>query len=598
MAQVGDQGGVGVPGREGLRLAGAGQFLEEVEGEAGGGAVEAGDPALPVLVTGHGGHRVETEGTVEVQRGGAGEHQIAGLGTAAAAAVSRTVTVVLVPIEDIVHGHVVGREGRAGGEAVHELHLGEEGGQQAGRIGLVGVHQRNGHRVEVLGGRVRPVVLLLAGLVQDVVAVGIDLVHRDGVREGEGVVQRGGAGALGDFGVLRGVGEHDVQPALEPGLHLRLDVRLAGITGVAGRGRGAGLVEVAAGEEVVELVGAAGVAQVVVLGITLLHHLALPVRVDDDLRAAGEVAAGVKRVGDVERVPGERSLSLLVGPLGALAGLQVAVEDELIVVRGMRHLVLARDGGDAVGGVEIHVALAGLAGLGGDDHDAVRRAGAVQGGGRGILQHRDGLDVLRVDAGQDAGGGVRITGVLGVIGARGGHAVDHVQRRGGGVERTGTADAEGGRGARLAGGGAHLKAGNLALEGLLHGGDGLLGQFVGADHRGGTRVGGLLRRAVGDDDGLVQEFGAGRELHVQEAVAPDGNLHGLIADGGEDQDAVRRDADRIDTIHIGNDTLRGAADDDGGSGNRIAVRGVRHCALDRDVLRSERHADGKGQNRE
>ena len=108
MAEERHQGGVGIIRRHALQGTCAGELRHEVEGEIGGRAGEIVAMALPELVTGHGRHAVLAEGTVEVERGGAGEHQVRSLGLGAAATVGRTVTVILVPVAGVIDRNVVG----------------------------------------------------------------------------------------------------------------------------------------------------------------------------------------------------------------------------------------------------------------------------------------------------------------------------------------------------------------------------------------------------------------------------------------------------------------------------------------------------------
>ena len=198
MTQPGNKGGLGIERGDGLRLIGAGQFRKEVEGESRGSTVKTGNLTLPIFETGHGGDIVHIgESPVEVQGGGAGKHQVGSLGSAAAAAIGRAVAVILVPVERIIHGHVVGRENRLCRQAFHKLDFSIERGQQTGRIGLVDVQLGNSDGVEVLGSRVGPVELLFTVGIQYVVTVRIHLVHRNGVREGNGVIQRRGTGTGG-----------------------------------------------------------------------------------------------------------------------------------------------------------------------------------------------------------------------------------------------------------------------------------------------------------------------------------------------------------------------------------------------------------------
>ena len=328
----------------------------------------------------------------------------------------------------------------------------------------------------------------------------------------------------------------------------------------------------------------------------------MPVGVDDILGSAHQLTIGVKGIVNVERIPGEGSLRLGIGPSvvfsRCIGNIQIVIIHHLVVVCRTGHLVLFGNGRYSYGCIEVQVSLAGFSALGSDDDHTVGGAGAIQGSGGGILQHRDGLNVLGVDAGQDAGGGVGIAGILGIAGAGGGHTVNHIQRIGRGIERACTTDAEGSGRTRLTGSGAHLQTGHLALQGLLHGRHGLLGQFLGTHHGGRSGIGTLLGCTIGDYNGLVNEFSARRKFYVQILLALHRNLHGFVSDGGEDKDTVRSDGNGVGAVKLGDNTCSRAAYDNGCTGNRIARLGIRDRSFHRDILRCGRKAHGQEQDRE
>ena len=98
------------------------------------------------------------------------------------------------------------------------------------------------------------------------------------------------------------------------------------------------------------------------------------------------------------------------------------------VFRSVQCIILlgdSRDGHVAVVGYARCAALLTL--LGGDDDHTVRSAATVDGCSRGILQHGEGLDVVRVDHSQDVRhtcGGVAVDG----------QTVDDIERVVGGVQ--------------------------------------------------------------------------------------------------------------------------------------------------------------------
>ena len=586
MCQVRHQGRFRIEGGEPLDAASARELCHEVEGEVGGGAVEIVVFALPVLVAGHGRDAVLAEGTVEVERGRAGEHQVGSLRLGAAASVSGAVAVILVPVARIIHRHIVRAEHGLGGQTLYEFDLRVEGGEQTGRIGLVDVHVRDGDRVEVAGNRVAPVVLLLAAFVEYIVAVVVNLVHWNRVGERQGVVEWRSAGALRNFGVLGGIGEEDVTAALEPFVHLGVHRGLAGVARVAGRRGGTFLIEVAAGHEISDLVAAAGITQVVILRETRREDDILPVGIDDDAGATRHVAAGVERLFHIVRVPAGEALGLEVGRLDIVTRFQIAHERLLVIFGGVHHLVGLRHGTKTELGVEVHVTAARLAALGGDDYHAIGGTGAVKGGCGGILQHRDGFDVLRVDGGHDAAGRVGIGRVLRIAGIGGGHAIDHIERFSRSVQGTRTTDTERRRGARLAGSSGHLETGDLALDGLFDGRDGFLRQLLGANHGGGTRIGRLLGRTVGDDQHILEHFSIGSEHHVDPGAAGHFDFLRLVAYEAVNKDRVGRARQYIGTVVLRGRARRSSFHENGNVRKGLSRSCIRDSSLYLDALRS------------
>ena len=111
--------------------------------------------------------------------------------------------------------------------------------------------------------------------------------------------------------------------------------------------------------------------------------------------------------------------------------------------------------------------------FGRNDHNAVGGTGAVDRGRRGVLQHRDGLDIARVD---------RIE-----IRTLDGHAVQNEERRGSRVDRVRSADLEHGRLARFARVGDDRQTGSLPLKCLVEGRCGSIRELFGFDRGHGTR---------------------------------------------------------------------------------------------------------------
>jgi hypothetical protein len=218
---------------------------------------------------------------------------------------------------------------------------------------------------------------------------------------------------------------------------------------------------------------------------------------------------------------------------------------------------------DLVGEVEcahalrdIELRAPGLPRLGGDDDDAVGGLGAVDRRRRGALQHLDALDVVRVEI-ADAIDAVVLRRRVGArggaedgVGARLEHvvadddAVHHVERIGGAVDGGHAAEAHLHAAARGAGVRVDLRAGDLALEGVLDGGRGRAVELLSGDDRDVVRrvdVGDARRRA-GHDLGLELQdvalegdvrfgrVGGHRDVLAAVADAPDAKRHGAGRD--------------------------------------------------------------------
>ena len=216
------------------------------------------------------------------------------------------------------------------------------------------------------------------------------------------------------------------------------------------------------------------------------------------------------------------------------------------------HLRVQRDDG---------VLLAGA--LGGDDDDAVRAAGAVQGVGRGVLEDGHRLDVLRVDH----------------VHVLDGHAVHDEQGALPGVDGAETADADGGSVARGAGGAAHLHARHLSVQGGSDGGDLRFRKLIGLHHLRGARERLLGGGTEGDDDGFIQHLGVFLEDNVDDGASVHGDSLFGIPDGGEHEDGVGGDGDGIPSVHVRDGALGRSLDHHAGADDRKPF-GVGHRARD------------------
>ena len=205
--------------------------------------------------------------------------------------------------------------------------------------------------------------------------------------------------------------------------------------------------------------------------------------------------------------------------------------------------------------------------VGGDEDDAVRAAGSVDGRCARVLQDFHGDDVLRVDLGQ-------------VAGVAEGEAVHDQERSVGTVHGGVTSHAHDGRRARFLGVVGHLDTGHAALHEGLDGVGRLGGQVFGRQGGDGTGEVALLHAAVTDGDRLLQHDGRFVQDHVDEglAVHRDGRI--LVAEAAHREGGVRGHAlygpgavitaDRI---------LVRSGDEHCSAGNRVAVL-VHDCAAE------------------
>ena len=251
-----------------------------------------------------------------------------------------------------------------------------------------------------------------------------------------------------------------------------------------------------------------------------------------------------------------------IGILEGRFGIQARFHPVFLELGGVHHLDVLHGGhpGELVVIEYAHVVL--VTALGGDEHHTVTGLGAVDGGGSGILQHLDGLD----------GFGIQVVDVLHLQTV---HQDERVRGRvGGGI----TADTEAGAGARSGGGGEHLHAGELTLQGGTHVGISTVFQGFGLNGSDGTGHVALFLYTVTYHHGFFKEFGvfhqhdAGGNLVGGEGlrgIADAAHLHGGVGTGyGE----LER------TVHVGGSTVGGAHFHDSGSNHRTV--GVYDDALD------------------
>ena len=372
-------------------------------------------------------------------------------------------------------------------------------GVGAGRIGVgpVGILDLidGGHAVRLLDDPLRPV-----GVVLDLVA---------------GELAGGGQGeAVGD-------------------LVAHVQAAVVTVETVAGALEEAVLVQVTHGSHVGQVLRAARHGQVVG------HHRRIVlVQLADPL----DVGAAVAEVGD-----------LLGRELGGTAGIDRGLVVEFGIDPGIDDRRKGRRLLHAVGEVIIDGDLSLRPLLRGDEDDAVGGAGSVDGGGGGVLQDGNLVDVVGVQVRERALDAVDDHERVVVV-----HRVETTD-----VHRRGAA-----RGGRTL---LDDEARRGALEAFQDVGDGLALELLGGDGGHGTGQVDLLLDTVTDDDRVVQEEILLREFDVEVRTALDGDLFRLIADGRHDKDVLRCGQEGEEAVHVGHRADGRALDEDRGADHGFAV---------------------------
>ena len=469
-------------------------------------------------------------------------------------------------LEQLVEPHVGGDVGRTVGilGVVAELGLGGEPAlddvgirDEVGADGLVGGdvrHLEHRHGVRDVAEGKHAAILVVGTLVGRVMHGG-----------GEHTVGLGTAavGGTADHTVVDLVlVEVDRRADLEPFGQVRHDVGTQREALVVVVDDVAELVVEVAGEVVLDVLGAALDPDVVGIDVAVAEDLAHPVirgsgsdlRIGEALDPAAVV--GIRAV-DTHLVVDEVEF---LGPDVHL--LHILLAGELGEIR------IVHDPG--VGSVIGDTGLALLAFLGGDEHDTVGCRDTVDGSGS-VLQDLDGLDIIRVEAGQaGAVDGAREHGGRAAGGAfegtgRHDHAVHDVERG------AATADGHVHTAARLGGGHRGLQTGGTSHQELGHvGRTGLLDVIDGdlGDSRGQI----LFRDgAVTGHNRLVEQVDIVREDHVHDVASADGDLGGLVADGGELEDITRLGGDGVVTVDIGDGTAGLAGNHDACADDRLTL---------------------------
>ena len=404
--------------------------------------------------------------------------------------------------------------------------------------------------------------------------------HRQGNRVGGGVtladgrgivavqvidrnVRIGGQGieddtlvTVGQLQVVVGDRIRGVQAQLEPALELRIQVRTEGQTVEVGTDDGTFLVHERTGHVVLDLVRTALGADLVLVLEGRAEHLVLPV---GTLSKDG-------RIGIPAVVLDQAHVHHVIVILGKLAE--------------VHHVDAAHLAGNGEHAVVGELRLTRLAVLGGDEDDAVRSLGAVDGRRGGILEDFHGHDVGRVD-GRERGNGGNLaiseaseTEVpAGIAAALDDDTVDDVQRFRIGIHRRLAADADGGGGTRRTGGLDRGDTRGTSLEGLVQVGDDGPLQVLFLHGYGSAGKVAPLHGTVTHDDDLVEEFGVFLQEDVDRGLAAHGDLLRCIADGREHERRAGLHRDHVVSIQVCDGTVLGALLHHAGSDDRADIVG-------------------------
>ena len=235
--------------------------------------------------------------------------------------------------------------------------------------------------------------------------------------------------------------------------------------------------------------------------------------------------------------------------------------------------------GDVRCDVDVELALA--APLGGDHHDTVGSNRTVKGRCIGTLEDVDRLDVVGVDQRQRIGTlghtGIRkaftshVALAAGIVGHR--YTVDDNQRRAAAQNGFGTAENNLRRTAGTTGTRRNRQTGHLALKGIgnvrvldLH--EVFRLHFL----RGVCQRLFLALDTHGRHDDLLQKAALFLQRHVDGVLAVDGNRLTDIADVREDELRIRGGVDGEVAVDVGDGTVRGTLDEDGGADQRFTGR--------------------------
>ena len=181
------------------------------------------------------------------------------------------------------------------------------------------------------------------------------------------------------------------------------------------------------GEERVAALGTVAQREVVLLDDTGAGGLAEPVRVAGRGDTGGVQVLGHSHLVQDGIAAGVIAPVVLVAQgvhIGIQAVVHIALPHHLAEFLGIEDLHTVHVGLGGHGGVKVNLYLAVLAGLGGDDDDAVGGAATVDGSGSSVLEHLDGLDVVTVELVHTGLGGHTVNDVQGIIVVEGADTTD------------------------------------------------------------------------------------------------------------------------------------------------------------------------------
>ena len=223
------------------------------------------------------------------------------------------------------------------------------------------------------------------------------------------------------------------------------------------------------------------------------------------------------------------------------------------------HVGQVRVGTDTHIAAVIYAGLACLATAGGHEDDTVRGAGTVNGGGGGILQDVDALDVIRVD----------------VLEGCALDSIDHHERSGAATDGVQTTDQDVVSAARLIVGTLDLDARKGSLEGAGSIGVAATDQVGGGNRSNRTGQVTLLDGTVTDHHRLIQHLRILGERH--DHSLPQGGLRINIPETGDDDGGTRACIDGESAVRVRDGAVRRTLHNYRSSDDRLSA-GIDHPA--------------------